>query len=911
MRYINHLSDFQVIINITDKDGNIISPPSVPWEAVFSDENCVEFKCYYDGNNYTHCIVDGNDIVCFVDNPGFSCGKLRCTFSQHVPSVDYCDGVMDLSQPLQCDIMLSKRESDDATPITIEASPNWAKGEQGIQGIQGEKGADGFSPIVSLTKDGSISTLSITDAQGEHTTEIADGAKGDDGFSPIVSLNKVDKVTTLTITDAQGTHTATVNDGDSVEVVQSTGTSTTAVMSQKAVTHKFDTLDLNISNIKGELHGTTPYNITVTFNSIYEYQTIDKITAGTKIKNNTNNGYLLYDKTGGTQVGSLIANSSVVLEADITSIRIMGDLEVTPFNAEFTIGETKEGFIEKTNKNDTKQNAELEALNKNIYEVIYNKYLWYYEFYGSETEPLSHIIRKGSVVKNNSVNSIAIYNSDKSIEIILKPQEIITTDFDIYFLRNWETSQTINVSVASALDSSLFRENAIKKLVLGYRINLNNLTEFQYYPKPGKASNILVNKDVNVKNNGTYAVTLHDRKDSQNVKIESGKRVRVPFDVYYIRNYAGITANVSLEIEGLPSVEERVKVLEEKPSSSFDSVIVNVSDSTGIPSGSASLDNGVLTLQLNNIKGERGNDGAQGVQGNSGVASSDGIESIQDLSQDIPNDTIERVYVAGAKVVKDKIEHLYRDKAPYSQFYGNGNTAKNINGGSGKNVIIGDDNAMYANNESSTNTLIGYHADYGLTTGYSNTAIGCEALDRNRSGHDNVAVGMFAVGCNSLNGEDPTTYKSCNYNVGVGAYALHHNGGIGNTAIGNFSSQSLDDDDTDNSNGNTAVGNYSLAYNKQGSYNVCIGNAAGKYSQGSLELYIDAIDRGDDSRNNPENITKGRTKSLVYGKFNGSPSSQEFHINAGLIVMPYLPSSDPHVSGALWNDGGTLKISNG
>ena len=223
MRHINHLSDFQVIINIKDNDGNIIAPPSVPWEAVFADENGVEFKCYYDGNNYTHCIVDGNDIVCFVDNPGFSCGKLRCTLYQHVPSEEYCDGVMDLSQPLQCDIMLSKRDSDDSTQITIEASPNWAKGEkgekgekgdkgdtgnqgpigqtgpkgeQGIQGIQGEKGADGFSPIVSLTKNGTISTLSITDANGEHTTEIADGEKGDDGFSPIVSLNKVDNVTT-------------------------------------------------------------------------------------------------------------------------------------------------------------------------------------------------------------------------------------------------------------------------------------------------------------------------------------------------------------------------------------------------------------------------------------------------------------------------------------------------------------------------------------------------------------------------------------------------------------------------------------------------------------------------------------------------------------------------------------------
>ena len=63
----------------------------------------------------------------------------------------------------------------------------------------------------------------------------AKGEKGDDGVSPTVKTSKTGKVTTIEITDAQGTHTATVNDGDSVEIVHSTGTSTTAVMSQKAV----------------------------------------------------------------------------------------------------------------------------------------------------------------------------------------------------------------------------------------------------------------------------------------------------------------------------------------------------------------------------------------------------------------------------------------------------------------------------------------------------------------------------------------------------------------------------------------------------------------------------------------------------------------------------------------------------
>lgn len=63
----------------------------------------------------------------------------------------------------------------------------------------------------------------------------AKGEKGNDGVSPTVTTSKTGKVTTIEITDANGVHTATVNDGESVNVVQSTGTSTTSVMSQKAV----------------------------------------------------------------------------------------------------------------------------------------------------------------------------------------------------------------------------------------------------------------------------------------------------------------------------------------------------------------------------------------------------------------------------------------------------------------------------------------------------------------------------------------------------------------------------------------------------------------------------------------------------------------------------------------------------
>ena len=39
---------------------------------------------------------------------------------------------------------------------------------------------------------------------------------GEDGFSPIVSVSKVGKVTTIDITDKNGTKTATIKDGEDV-----------------------------------------------------------------------------------------------------------------------------------------------------------------------------------------------------------------------------------------------------------------------------------------------------------------------------------------------------------------------------------------------------------------------------------------------------------------------------------------------------------------------------------------------------------------------------------------------------------------------------------------------------------------------------------------------------------------------
>lgn len=111
--------------------------------------------------------------------------------------------------------LATKRANDISADLEAKREADYwrgAKGEKGEKGDRGEKGD-----------------------QGERGLQGIQGVKGDDGVSPTVSTSKTGKVTTIEITDAQGTHTATVNDGESVDIVQSTGTSTTAVMSQKAV----------------------------------------------------------------------------------------------------------------------------------------------------------------------------------------------------------------------------------------------------------------------------------------------------------------------------------------------------------------------------------------------------------------------------------------------------------------------------------------------------------------------------------------------------------------------------------------------------------------------------------------------------------------------------------------------------
>lgn len=89
----------------------------------------------------------------------------------------------------------------------------------GKDGIDGIDGVDGHSPVVTASKVGKVTTVSVdgsaiaTINDGNDGQNGSDGQNGADGFSPSASVSKSGNKATITITDKDGTTTADVYDG--------------------------------------------------------------------------------------------------------------------------------------------------------------------------------------------------------------------------------------------------------------------------------------------------------------------------------------------------------------------------------------------------------------------------------------------------------------------------------------------------------------------------------------------------------------------------------------------------------------------------------------------------------------------------------------------------------------------------
>jgi len=147
------------------------------------------------------------------------------------------------------------------------------------------------------------------------------------------------------------------------------------------------------------------------------------------------------------------------------------------------------------------------------------------------------------------------------------------------------------------------------------------------------------------------------------------------------------------------------------------------------------------------------------------------------------------------------------------------------------------------------NSIVGNGAGANLTTGYRNTLTSMYAGASLTTGYENTATGVHSINYN-------TTGKS-------------------NSAYGYLSFFS-----NTSGNNNTAIGAYSLSDNLTGSGNVGLGYFSGQHELGNNTFYVNNSSYAD-------NATE-RTKSLFYGNFNTSTSSQNLRINGkvGINTTP-------------------------
>ena len=207
-----------------------------------------------------------------------------------------------------------------------------------------------------------------------------------------------------------------------------------------------------------------------------------------------------------------------------------------------------------------------------------------------------------------------------------------------------------------------------------------------------------------------------------------------------------------------------------------------------------------------------------------------------------------------------------------------------------RNVIFGTQNLNLTyladkDRPANRNVAVGYHSQFRAIDGSNNVSIGNETLDNLSHGDYNTAVGSNALRIQGVPYYGYTTEgETINYNTAVGGNSMYFLIGNRNVGIGY----------------NTLCGDFEAS----GSYNVAIGTEAGAHHIGdSFCFYLDNIPRA--------NNTEEREKGLMFGKFDTIPNNQLLSINAGLIILPYLPGIDPHILGALWNDNGVLRISSG
>lgn len=146
-----------------------------------------------DGDNWWTWSTEANDYVESDKDAGVSLEVSPDTITGEPGSAAKVENLGTKTDPI-LQFTLPQGEKGDTGPV----GPVGPEGKQGDTGPQGEQGDPGFSPTVDVQKEGTTTTVTITDADGPHEFTIEDGK---DGAGSVTSVNGQTGDVTLTADD--------------------------------------------------------------------------------------------------------------------------------------------------------------------------------------------------------------------------------------------------------------------------------------------------------------------------------------------------------------------------------------------------------------------------------------------------------------------------------------------------------------------------------------------------------------------------------------------------------------------------------------------------------------------------------------------------------------------------------------
>lgn len=113
-------SEFSLLLELTDRDGNDIGVPAVDWRASFCTGRYPHYVASSIGGKLRNCVIDGNHIRVLFNRHGLGPGRLQCEFTCILPDDRYPDGTQDVVKLKPLDVMLTADINDCPCDITAK-----------------------------------------------------------------------------------------------------------------------------------------------------------------------------------------------------------------------------------------------------------------------------------------------------------------------------------------------------------------------------------------------------------------------------------------------------------------------------------------------------------------------------------------------------------------------------------------------------------------------------------------------------------------------------------------------------------------------------------------------------------------------------------------------------------------------